>query len=235
MSVKSYCQITTNNEQRTTNQSVLWNLNLINFFDFYLAVTFILSLGLRIRQYRAMLGIVKAVPGRWPRLFELIKQHKHLFVTVSTLAPLMLALVLWGVQIMASRWLWPEAGRPPHGLTVARLGEHFGTAIVVALFGAAMVACDVYCTFVVSEVDRLETEKYLDQAEYWLKSWKAPVVRVFTLGYINPRRKVALEVRKSLEDAALVLNMNLWWICLQTGLRIAYGISVWAAYAWTRA
>ena len=38
-------------------------------------------------------------------------------------------------------------------------------------------------------------EKYFDQAEYWLRPWTAPVVRVFTFGYINPRQMVATEVR----------------------------------------
>ena len=214
---------------------MLWNLNLILFFDFYLALTFILSVGLRIRQYRAMLGIVTAVPGRWPRLFELIKQHKQVFVTWSTLAPLLLALGLWGLQAFASRVLFPEASMPPNGLTVGRLSHYPWAAIVVTLFGIAMLACDVYCTFVVSDVDRIGTEKYLDQAEFWLRSWKAPVVRAFTLGYINPRRMVAAEVRKSLEEAARMLNWNLWWVCYQAGLRILFGLSLWASYALSRA
>jgi hypothetical protein len=213
---------------------VLTNLNLILLFDFYLAITFMLSVGLRVRQYRAMLGIVGAVPGRWPRLFDLIKQHKQLFITWSTLAPLLLALSLMAVQMLASRFLFPEASMPPFGLTVGRLAQHAFFAILIGLLGAVMLACDVYCTFVVGEVDRPGTEKYLDQAEHWLKSWKAPVVRVFTLGYINPRRMVAVEVRKSLEEAARMLNWNLWWVCLQTGLRIVFGLALWATYAWTR-
>lgn len=90
-----------------------------------------LSVGLRVRQYRAMLGIVGAVPGRWPRLFDLIKQHKQLFITWSTLAPLLLALSLMAVQMLASRFLFPDASMPPFGLTVGRLAEHVLFAILI--------------------------------------------------------------------------------------------------------
>src|SRR5204862_234918 len=144
-----------------------------------------------------------------------------------------LALALMLVQTLASRLLWPEAGRPPHGLTVERLTEH-GLAIpFVALFGLAMVAVDVYFILVVGPVDRGEMEKYFDQAEFWLKSWAAPVVRTVTFGRINPRQMVAAEVRTALVSTSKMLNANLWWLILQTALRIGYGLSLWLTYALT--
>jgi hypothetical protein len=59
-------------------------------------------------------------------------------------------------------------------------------------------------------------------------------VRVFTLGYINPRRMVTLEVRKALVEASRLLNVTLWWVTAQVGLRAAFGLSLWLIYAWTR-
>jgi hypothetical protein len=211
-----------------------WDLNLILFFDFYLTVMFLLSTWVRVRQYRAVLALVRAVPGRWPRLFELVRQHGSVFLTWSTIGPGVLALALMVVQFLASRLVWPDAGRPPHGLTVARLAEHLPAVPFVTLCGAAMAAVDVYCILVVGEIDRAEMEKYFDQAEYWLKSWTAPVVRVFTLGYINPRQMVAVEVRSALVSASRLLNSTLWWVSLQVGLRIAFGLSLWLTYAWSR-
>lgn len=191
---------------------------------------FIVSIWLRLRQYADVLAIVRKAPDRWPKLLDLIKAHKSLLITWSTTGSLVLVLLLWGIQILASRFVWPEAGKPPLGLTIGRLWDHPILLTPVAVFGLAMLACDIYCTFVVGEMNRPDTEKYLDQAEFWLKSWTAPVIRVFTLGFINPRRMVAVELKKALKEASRVINFNLWWIVTQTGLRIAYGLAVWIAY-----
>ena len=60
-------------------------------------------------------------------------------------------------------------------------------------------------------------------------SWQ--LVRVFTLGYINPRKIVAVEVRSALESASRIINSSLWWMTIQTSLRLAFGLSLWTSYA----
>ena len=80
-------------------------------------------------------------------------------------------------------------------------------------------------------VKNLEQQtKQLDQAEYWLKSWTAPVVRFLSLGTINPRRLVAKEVAAALEAVAGLMNASLYAVALQAGLRLAFGVSLWTAY-----
>jgi hypothetical protein len=214
--------------------SGLGNLNLIRLFDFYLTTTFLLSTAARIRQYAAVLGVMRSLPARWPRLMALVKQHRGVLLTWETASPAVLALVLMIVQMLASRLLWPQASQPPEGLTLGRLFDHWLAVPFVALFGLGMLAVDVYFILVVSEVDRREIEKYLDQAEFWLKSWAAPVVKTVTFGYVNPRQMVDAEVRSSLLSARKMLSVNLWWVVLQTALRIGYGLSLWLTYALTR-
>jgi hypothetical protein len=211
------------------------DLNLIHFFDFYLATTFLLSTANRVRQYSTVLALVRSFPSRWPRLMELVKQHRSVFLTWQTIAPAALALALLVVQTLASRLLWPEAGQPPNGLTVGRLLQHPIALPFVGLLGLGTLAVDVYFILVVGEVNRPEIEKYLDQAEFWLKSWAAPVVRTITFGFINPRRMVAVEVQTALVDASKMLNINLWWVVLQTALRVGYGLALWLTYALTTA
>jgi hypothetical protein len=213
---------------------VLAELNLIHFFDFYLALVFLASIYLRVHQYRAVIGLMRAMPGRWPKLMKLFGEHKSLFLTRATIGPAFLALGLIVVQVVASRFIWPEAAKPEQGLTVARLLEHIPAFVIVAVLGAAMIGVDVYATFWVADINRPQMEKDFDQAEYWLKSWTAPMVRVFTLGRVNPRAMVSVEVRKSLHDMMRDLNSALWWIVAQTGLRVAYGLAIWLTYAWTR-
>jgi hypothetical protein len=201
-------------------------LDLIHLFNFYLALMFVLSLMLRVRQYSSFYGIARSFPDRWPKLLNEIKQHKAIFLTLGNLIPAFLALALCGLNMLACRRIWPHAQ-----LTIENL---FGIPLAVPfvlLCGAAMLALDVYATMWVTDINRAEVEKYFDQAEFWLRSWTAPVVRVFTLGRINPRRMVNDEVRKALIDASRTINNTMWWVIAQTGLRIAYGLSVWLTFA----
>jgi hypothetical protein len=207
--------------------SGLLQLSLIRFFGFYLAVMFLLGTLVRVRQYRTFLNLVRAMPARWPRLLKLVRQHGHIFLTWGTVMPLALSLALVLANWVASTLLWPRA----NDFTVARLLEAWPALPVVLACGLAMLAMDGYCCFVAGEVNQAEMEKYFDQAEYWLRSWTAPVVHFFTLGYINPRQMVAVEVRSALLSASQLLNSTLWWVVGQTGLRILFGLALWGTYA----
>src|SRR5437870_3774437 len=203
----------------------LLNLDLIRFFDFYLAVIFLLSTYRRVGQYRAVAGLALAAPGRWPKLFQLIKEHRTILLTWQFALPSLLAFLLMMVQLLASRF-WHQAP-----LLVETVMERPIAWPVLTIIGLAMLAVDIYCTFVAGEVDRPGTEKYFDEAEYWLRSWRAPVVHFFTLSRINPRQMVAAEVQKALLEASASINSSMWWVTAQVGLRIAFGLTLWVTYA----
>jgi hypothetical protein len=205
------------------------DLNLIHLFDFYLALAFLVSTALRVSQYREVVRLVRAVPGRWPHLLRLVKQHISVFLTWATVLPCVLALVLSAAHMLACRLIWPQAT-----LTVGQLGSLWQAVPGLLILAAAMLAVDYYATFTVGEFDRRLMEKYFDQAEYWLKSWTAPVVRVFTLGYIHPRRMVAVEVRNALIQVSRLINSTMWWVSAQVSLRVAFGLALWLTYASTR-
>jgi hypothetical protein len=210
------------------------DLSLIHLFDFYLVFLFAASTIRRIDQYLNFGRLIVRGPGRWPRLLALVAQHRTLFLTWSTVLPALLALALSLVQLIASRQVWPDAGQPPHGLTGSRLLDHWPALLAVVPLGLAMVFVDAYGILAVGAIDRAQVEKHFDQAEYWLASRAATVVRVFTFGFVNPRHMVAVEVRKALLDASRLLNTTLWWVIAQTGLRIAFGLCLWLTWAATR-
>lgn len=211
-----------------TDMNTLASLNLIHLFDFYLAAMFVLGTVRRIGQYRAFAGLALSMPGRWPKLLQLVHDHRTIFLTWTTLLPTILALAVWLVQMLASRWIWHGAN-----LTFGELFAHWFSLPIVLPFSLSMVSLDVYFLVVVGTIDRAMTEKYFDQAEYWLRSWTAPVVHYMTLGYISPRRMVNDEVRNSLIGASSLLNRSLYLTCLQMGLRVAVGLSLWVAWALT--
>jgi hypothetical protein len=204
-----------------------FNLRLMPFFEFYLALVFVLGTLFRIQQYRSVVGLVGRFPGRWPRLLQLVRQHGSLFLTWGTVLPLLLSLGLLVLNAIATRWLWPQANH----FTLAELFQLWPAVPVVLVCGVAMIAYDLYGYWSSSDIDVPEMERYFDQAEYWLRSRTATVVRVFTLGYVNPREMVAVEVRSALVGASQTLNSTLWWVVIQTGLRIAFGLSLWLTYA----
>jgi hypothetical protein len=203
-------------------------LDLIHLLNFYLALIFLVSLLLRVGQYASFYRLARAFPNRWPKLLGEIRQHKAIFFTLGNLYPALIALALCGLNTLACRQVWPHAR-----LTIGQLFEVWPAVPFVIVCGAAMLAFDVYATLWVTEINRTEVEKYFDQAEFWLKSWTAPVVRVFTFGRINPRRMVNEEVRKALIDVSRSINTTMWWVTAQTGLRIAYGLSIWLTFAFS--
>jgi hypothetical protein len=206
-----------------------WDLNLIHLFDFYLMLALLASIAQRFGRYQAIGRLVLAGPTRWPRLLDLVRHHRMIFLTWPTVLPALLALVLSLVQWIASRRIWPHAD-----LTAGQLAEHWLAILAVVPLGLAMIGVDVYGVVVVGELDRALLEKYFDQAEYWLRSRTAHVVRVFTFGMVNPRQMVNVEVGKALLEASRMLNSTLWWVTAQVGLRVAFGLSLWLTWALTR-
>jgi hypothetical protein len=179
----------------------------------------------RVGQYRELVRLALAGMARWPRLLELVKHHRMIFMTWATFLPGLLTLLLALLQIAASRKFWPEAE-----LTVGQLELHWTALVLVVPLGLAMLCIDVYCAVEVGKFDRVEMEKYFDQAEYWLRSGTAHVVRIFTLGYVDPRRMVNVEVRKALLEVSQLLRVNLWWLAAQTGFRAAFGLALWGTW-----
>lgn len=205
------------------------SLNLIRLFDFYLMAMFLLSTVRRLGQYRAI-GALLISAGRWPRLLEEMKKHRAMFITWTTLRPAALAMSLWLAHMVLARAVWPHAH-----LTPAELLRHWYVLPVVLASLAIMLGVDVYFLVRVGRIDRKETEEYLDKAEYWLKSWKAPVVRILTFGYINPRRMVSEEVQKAMTQLSDLMNNNFRWMALQLALRVLFGVTLWMTWAlWVR-
>ena len=211
--------------------SWLLNLSLIQLFLVYLTLVFLIGTALRVRDYQHAVALVLNVPGRWPRLFKLVKEHHHVLLTWRNVLPLLLSFALIVAHEATSLFVWPQAAQE---LTVGRLLQLWPALIAVAPTAAFMIGLDGYVYTHLSPLDRALLEKYFDQAEYWLKPWTAPVVRVFTFGYINPRQMVAKEVRAALESAGQLMSSALWWVSLQTGARLAFGLALWGTYAVVR-
>lgn len=206
--------------------SYLLSLDLIRLFDFYLASMFVIGTVRRYGLYRSTAGLAVSFPGRWPRLLKLMHEHHAILLTWKTFLPSILTLVLWGLHTLASRLIWHQAVLTGHDVL-----NQWPSLLVVAPLGLAMVSLDTYFLIVVGKIDRPMLEGYFDQAEHWLRSWHAPVVRAVTFGFINPRRMVNDEVKKALTSAGDLLERSMYLTALQAGLRTAFGLSLWLTWA----
>jgi hypothetical protein len=204
----------------------LSRMNLIPLFTFYLTAIFVVGTFRRLRQYRDVVNLTRTMPGRWPRVLQQIRKHWVMFLTWSTFRPAILAVTLIVVQMVCSRVIWPQAT-----ITLRDLGAEWWMPLLVGLSAICMISVDLYFIVRVGRIDREETERYLDEAEHWMTSWKAPFVRVVTFGYVNPRKMVDTEVRKALEEGKGLLHRNLWWISVQAGLRVLFGLCLWISWA----
>lgn len=199
--------------------------NLIRLFDFYLALMFLISLVRRWAVYMNALRILVAVRGRWPRLIERLREHTSLILNWSFFRPAVIALFLMVVQLIASRVLWPQAV-----LTGDDVRREWWLVPAILLPLVPMLLVDLYFIFRVGKFDHGETVKYLDQAESWLR-WKGVLVRTLTFGVVNPRRMVDEEVKKSLAEMQSTITASLWWVIVQTTLRLAFGLTLWTVWA----
>ena len=201
-------------------------LNLLDVLNYYLILVFLVSTGLRIRSYRAILGFIYGFRNRWPKLWELAKKHRSVFLGWPTLLVIGLAFTLMLSNSLAIRLLWIQAK-----VSVDDLWGCWLAFVVVMLSGGLMLFLDCKAIFSARNFDRAALEMDLDKAESWLKSWMAPAVRMVTLGFINPRKIVGVEVEKALVEANWIMMGGMRCTSLRIGMQLAFGLSLWLTWA----
>jgi hypothetical protein len=201
-------------------------LNLIDVFNYYLILAFFVSTGIRIRMYRAIVGLVVASPSRWPKLLEVVKQHRTIFLGWPMLLAVVLAFALMLGNSLAIRLVWA-----PARVTFEELRGAWLPLAAVILSGGLMLLLDCRAIFSVGDFDHTALEADLDKAESWLKSWMSPALRMVTFGFINPRKIVGAEVQKMLVDANWIVIGGMWRTSLRIGMQLAFGLSLWLTWA----
>src|ERR1700759_3607790 len=87
----------------------LTTLDFLDLFNFYLILSFVMGTAFRLRNYRSILGLLYRFANRWPKLLELTRESRGLFLRWPTAVPIPLALLLALVNGWASWFVWPHA------------------------------------------------------------------------------------------------------------------------------
>jgi hypothetical protein len=201
-------------------------LNLINVFNYYLILAFLVSTAIRLRSYWAILGLIVASRTRWPKLMELVQKHRTILLGWPTLLVIGMAFTLMLSNSLAIRLVWAHAE-----VTFGELRGIWLALVAVVLLGGLMVFLDCKAILRVGDFDRPALEKDLDRAESWLKSWMAPALRIATFGFINPRKLVGAEVHKAFVDANWVLIGGMHRYSIRVGIQLAFGLALWLTWA----
>lgn len=202
------------------------SLNLIDALNYYLVAAFLVGTILRIRNYRAMLGLVYRSAGRWPKLRVLVQSHRAIFLRWPTVLPILSTLFLTIANVWASYSVYSHARVSSNDLLLHPFG-----LIAVVITGGLMGFLDFKSVFVFARFDRAAVEAVLDRAEHWLTSWKAPAIRFLTAGLIHPRRIVGEQVRQALVEASLKVNGQFRVMSIQIVARAAFCLALWATWA----
>jgi hypothetical protein len=200
--------------------------NLIDAFNYYLVLAFVVGTILRARNYGKILGLIYRSSARWPKLLALAKTHRAIFLRWPTILPLLLTLLLAMANAGASHYVWSHAR-----VTVSDVWSHPLGLATVGITGGAMGFLDFRALFLFGRFDRAALESVMDRAEYWLRSWKATAVRFLTAGLIHPRRIVGEDVRQALVEANLSVNGQMWAWSLQIFARLSFRCSLWLTWA----
>ena len=201
-------------------------LNLIDVFNWYLILAFLVSTGLRIRTYRAILGLVLASPNRWPKLMALAKKHRSVFLGWPTLLAVGLAFTLMLSNSLATGVVWTQAT-----VSFEELSGRWLPFVAVVVSGGLMLFLDSRAVFSFGHFDRTALDGDLDMAESWLKSWMAPALRIVSLGFVNPRKLVGAEVHRLLVEANWIMIGGMWRSSLRISAQLAFGLCLWLSWA----
>jgi hypothetical protein len=115
--------------------------------------------------YGQVVSLVLALPQRWPKLSQLVLEHRWLFLNWRTLLPSVLTLVLTAVNSAVYYLLLPQATLTPRDLS-----GHFFLAGLLSVLAAVVVLLDGYALSIRGDIRTPELDKQLDQAEFWLRA-----------------------------------------------------------------
>ncbi len=202
------------------------HINLIHVFTFYLAAIFLLSTYRRLSQYQGVVQLAVQFPNRWPKVMKQMQDHRTIFYTWTILRPAAIAISLMLIQWVCSKLIWPTAT-----VYVEDLYHEWWMIPFLSIFAIGMVLVDSWGILYVGKLDRVETERYLDEAEHWLTSWKTPLLNTISFGYINPRSIVDKEVKNAMIQGHDLIRQSLWWMAMQYGWRLLFGLTLWTTWA----
>jgi len=130
-------------------------MNLLRLFEFYLMAMFVISTMRRLELYRAVIQLVIALARRYQKLLGKVTQHSGAFLTMSIFIPMIGTLLLWLIQIILTRVVFPDAE-----LLASNLSKRWWCWPAVIIPALLVVTIDTYFLIRVGKIDADETEKY---------------------------------------------------------------------------
>jgi hypothetical protein len=206
------------------------HVNLLPLYNLYLIIIFALGTAVRYRLYIQVISLVLAFPSRWPKLGQLLLQHRWMLIGWRTLLPTVLTLLFTAIHSFVLYWLLPSAV-----LTPLELRHHLGWAVLLAGLALAVILLDGFSLYVQNQNwVTPELQKQFDQAEFWLSSRWSTVIEWLSFKKVRPRQLVQEQLRAAMEAVAQTVNWALWYWAAQLLARALLALALWTAWFFLR-
>ena len=202
-------------------------MDILTWYEYYLFLVVIVSIALRYHLLRDILLLARKFPERWPKLLQMLLEHKWSLINKVTIIPVSIAIVMALLHTVCNRWLWMASE-----LKISELSYHPMLCIPLIVFSGWMLFLDIQVLSRATQFKKDELEQLLDRGEFALSTPVDWTVRLFTLGLISPTRVVEhkLEEALELECDQIVTQMRGWY--LRTAVRVLFGTCCWITSAY---
>ncbi|MCS7015451.1 MAG: hypothetical protein NZM42_04935 [Gemmatales bacterium] len=206
-------------------------INLLALYNLYLIIIFAVGTGMRYRQYGQILTLILKFPQRWPKLGQLILEHRWILINWRMMIPTLLTLLFTLLHSLVVYWSLPNAV-----LTPRDLGGHLGWAALLLVLALPVLVLDGFSLYL-SYGNWLPPglDKQFDQAEYWLSAKWGLVIEWLTLKKVRPRQMVQEQLRSALHSIATTMNQAMWYWSAQLLARFLLALALWGAWFSLRA
>lgn len=183
------------------------------WFEYYLLATFALGL-VQLRHHLALYRLVLRTPGRWPKLYDVIKADLGELITWPTVLIVGLMWSAWLVHTLLRRMLWPSAA-----VSLEDFGAETWLFTIGVLTAAAMIVLDVRATFRVVRFRKPRMTWIIDLTELGLKSKVLPV-----------RWYVQWRLRAKVVRSLPIVHRWMWKRTAEISTRLVFGATLWVTW-----
>lgn len=204
--------------------------DLLVWYEAYLLILVVATVALRFRVWRDFATIACQFPDRWPRLFGVIIEHKHLLLNRSTVLPIAMAVSLAAIHTICRHWLLSDAE-----LSVASVVQIPPALLLLACCGGYMLYLDYRVLQRSTPFRRAELEKRFNRGELALAKSVDWTVRICTFGFVSSTKIVEEQVEEALEEECAAVEEQMKGWLGRTMVRLAFGMSCWLSWAFLMA
>lgn len=202
-------------------------LDILLWYEIYLILVVVVSLGLRFPMLRDLFGVGFRFPKRWPKMLNELSERKTTFARWTLIAPLLIAASMAFLHTYCNHVLWVEAD-----LSIVTVWKHPPLFVMLLSLALWVAYLDWPVLTQSNTLERGEVEKTLDRGELALNKKLDLSVRVLSLGFVSTRKIARGQIEDTLEQQCEQLEYMIRGWFGRTVVRLIFGMACWFTWAY---